>query len=82
MIGEVKWEAISWKEEVKLKAKKAALTVKECDDTLRDLFLAAEEGATFNDIMYTGRVQEKVGRSRGTFHQNGQHQQGHLSSQY
>lgn len=40
MLGEVKWEAISSKDEVKLKAKKAALTVEECDDMLRDLFLA------------------------------------------
>lgn len=35
--------------EVKSKVKEATLTVKECEDTLRDLFLAAQEEVTFPD---------------------------------
>lgn len=37
------------KEEAKTRAKQAVLSVGECEDALRDLFLAAQEGVTFHD---------------------------------
>lgn len=42
-----KWEAIPSKEEAK--SRQAVLSVGVCEDTLRDLFLAAQEGVTFPD---------------------------------
>lgn len=47
--SKAKWEAMPSKEGAKSKAKQAVLSVRECQDALRDLFLAAQEGVTFHD---------------------------------
>ena len=43
-----KWEEIS-SSEVNARAKRAVLTVSECEDAQRDLLLAAQEDAVFQD---------------------------------
>ena len=47
--AKAKWEAIPSKKQVGSKARQAVLSVREFEDALRDLFLAAQEGVTFND---------------------------------
>lgn len=42
-----KREVIPSKEEAKSKARQAVVSVKECEDALRDCFLASQEGVTF-----------------------------------
>lgn len=42
-----KWEGIPSGQEIRSRTKGAALTIMECEDALRDLFLAAQDGVTF-----------------------------------
>lgn len=60
----IKWEAVLSKEEAKVKAKEAVLSVEEYNVALRDFFLAAQEGATFNDTTLSRLAVYKEKKSR------------------
>lgn len=47
--SKAKWEAMASKKGGQSKATQAVLSVRECQDARRDLFLAAQEGVTFHD---------------------------------
>ena len=44
-----KGEGIPSAQKIRSRAKESALTVRECEDALRDIFLAAQEEITFLD---------------------------------
>lgn len=54
-----KWEGIPSRPETMSRAKEAVLTIAECEDALRDLFLAAQEGVTFRDTTLNRLVVNK-----------------------
>ncbi|KAK5848024.1 hypothetical protein PBY51_005680 [Eleginops maclovinus] len=54
-----KWEGIPSTPEITSRAEEAVLTIAECEDALRDLFLAAQEGETFPDTTLNTLVMYK-----------------------